>query len=91
MKKLAIFLLVAPVFVRPSEAAPVQAKGNVIHVEAEGYAPIVGNDKNRAKDEAKRSACRDALEKALGAYVTGVTEMQNYHAVKDRVFSQTNC
>jgi predicted Fe-Mo cluster-binding NifX family protein len=67
----------------------VQLKGDLITVEAEGFAPIVNGAINAAKEEAKRSAYRDALEKALGAYVTGITEMQNYMVVKDKVFSQT--
>ncbi|MCL1875450.1 MAG: flagellar assembly protein T N-terminal domain-containing protein [Synergistaceae bacterium] len=67
----------------------VQVKGELITVEAEGFAPILNGAKNAAREEAKRSAYRDALEKALGAYVTGITEMQNYEVVKDKVFSQT--
>ena len=86
---LSLFFSLSLFFPVTAESAPIQAKGNVIKVEAEGYAPIVGNDKNRAKDEAKRSAYRDALEKALGAYVTGITQVENYQVVKDKVFSQT--
>lgn len=66
----------------------VQMKGELISVEAEGFAPILNGARNTAREEAKRSAYRDALEKALGAYVTGITEMQNYEVVKDKVFSQ---
>ena len=79
-----ILLSAAPAF-----SAGVQAAGELIKVEAEGFAPIKGGDKNGARDAAKRSAYRDALEKALGAYVTGITEMQNFEVVKDKVFSQT--
>ena len=32
---------------------------------------------------------REALEKVLGAYVTGITEMKNFEVVKDKVFSQS--
>jgi hypothetical protein len=67
----------------------VQPKGELIIVEAEGFAPIVNGAKNEAREEAKRGAYRDALEKALGAYVTGITEMENFAVVKDKVFSQT--
>jgi hypothetical protein len=58
--------------------------------DAEGYAPIRNGNENEAREEAKREAYRDALEKALGAMVSGVTEMENYMVVRDRVFSQTN-
>lgn len=81
---LMILLSAAPAF-----SAGVQAAGELIKVEAEGFAPIKGGDKNGAREAAKRSAYRDALEKALGAYVTGITEMQNFEVVKDKVFSQT--
>jgi hypothetical protein len=57
--------------------------------DAEGYAPVNNGNKNAAREEAKREAYRDALEKALGAQVTGVTEMENYAVVRDKVFSQT--
>ena len=56
---------------------------------AEGFAPIINGNRNAARDEARRSAHRDALEKALGAVVTGITEMQNFEVVRDKVFSQT--
>ena len=58
------------------KAAPKPPVGKLITVEAEGYAPIVDGAKNKAREEAKRSLQRDALEKALGAYVTGITEMR---------------
>jgi len=73
----------------PSYSSAVQIKGDLITVEAEGFAPIKDGNKNAARDEARRDAYRDALEKALGALVTGVTEMENYMVVRDKVFSQT--
>lgn len=73
----------------PAVHASVQAEGELIRVEAEGFAPVQGGDRNAAREAAKRSAYRDALEKALGAYVEGVTEMKNYEVVRDKVFSQT--
>ena len=71
------------------KAAPKLAAGKFITVEAEGYAPIVDGAKNKAREDAKRSVMREALEKALGAYVTGITEMKNFEVVKDKVFSQS--
>lgn len=73
----------------PAIPAGAQAEGELIKVEAEGFAPIKGGDMSGAREAAKRSAYRDALEKALGAHVTGITEMKNYEVVKDKVFSQT--
>ncbi len=58
-----------------------------ITVTVEGEAPIINGDKVRAKDEAKRNAYRNAIEKAIGAYVEGITQMENFMVVKDRVFS----
>ncbi|MCL2147058.1 MAG: hypothetical protein FWH52_04530 [Synergistaceae bacterium] len=92
-KKRYILLFIALLFAVSLSWAPaysaVQMKGDLITVEAEGFAPIVNAAMNEAREEAKRSAYRDALEKALGAYVTGITEMNNYEVVKDKVFSQT--
>ncbi|MDI9369829.1 MAG: hypothetical protein GX181_04065 [Synergistaceae bacterium] len=73
----------------PAIPARAQAEGELIKVEAEGFAPIKGGDKSGAREAAKRSAYRDALEKALGAHVTGITEMRDFEVVKDKVFSQT--
>ncbi len=60
-----------------------------IRVSAEGSAAVVGGDVPRAREEAKRQAYRDALEKGVGAYVQGITEMKDFEAVRDRVFSQS--
>ena len=89
-----IFFLLCLVWV--GLACPFPAKagvtqdGDVYTVsDAAGYAPIRDGNKNQARDEAKLEAYRDALEKALGAVITGVTEMENYAVVRDKVFSQT--
>ena len=81
-----IFLLFA-LFSPASYAA--DSQGDLITVEAEGFAPIGSGGKNNAREAARRSAYRDALEKALGATVYGVTEMKDYEVVRDKVFSQT--
>ncbi len=60
-----------------------------ITVEAEGQAPILNGDKAQARSEAKRQAYRDALEKGIGAYVEGITEMKDFQVVRDKVFSQS--
>lgn len=58
-------------------------------VEAEGEAPVIRENKVQAKNKAKQNLYRDALEKAMGAYVEGITEMENFQVIKDKVFSQT--
>ncbi|MDR2176009.1 MAG: hypothetical protein LBO82_08775 [Synergistaceae bacterium] len=85
----AAVLLFSALFPSPAPAG-VRREGDFYVVDdAEGYAPIRNGNKNEAREEARREAYRDALEKALGATVTGITEMQNYQVVKDKVFSQT--
>ena len=59
-----------------------------IEVDVEGLAPVTGGDKAKARNEAKRQAYREALEKGIGAYVEGITEMKDFAVVKDKVFSQ---
>lgn len=59
-----------------------------IRVVAEGMAAVEGGDLNRAREEARRQAYRDALEKGLGAYVQGITEMKDFEVIRDKVFSQ---
>jgi hypothetical protein len=72
-----------------AQAGVRQEGGLYVVDDAEGYAPIRNGNKNAARGEARREAYRNALEKALGAAVQGVTEMQNYQVVRDKVFSQT--
>ncbi|MDO9508451.1 MAG: hypothetical protein Q7I97_03770 [Thermovirgaceae bacterium] len=61
----------------------------MIRVQAEGAAAIVGGNKDKARSEAKNQTYRDALEKGVGAYVQGITEMKDFQVVKDKVFSQS--
>ncbi len=74
----------------PVWAAVRLESGGYIVDDAQGFAPVKDGNRNAAREEAKREAYRDALEKALGAMVTGVTEMENYAVVRDKVFSQTS-
>ncbi|MDR1377219.1 MAG: flagellar assembly protein T N-terminal domain-containing protein, partial [Synergistaceae bacterium] len=92
MKNIILALTLAVLLAGPlsSAEAGVRREGELYVVDdAEGYAPIKNGNKNAAREEARREAYRDALEKALGATVQGVTEMQNYQVVRDKVFSQT--
>ncbi len=56
-------------------------------VEAAGDAPIVDGNVSAAREAAKKQLYRDALEKAIGARVEGITEMKDFQVVRDRVFS----
>lgn len=98
-KNFAVALCVLMLFVAASDAEaaakkkaapkkPAAPAEKLITVEAEGYAPIIDGKKNEAHDAAKRSLSREALEKALGAFVEGITEMKDFEVVKDKVFSQ---
>ncbi len=86
----ALLLFLALGLLGPSEG-PLFAKEGPpkdIEVEVEGLASVEGGDKAKARDEAKRQAYREALEKGIGAYVEGITEMKDFAVVKDKVFSQ---
>lgn len=89
MKKLlfALILILACSFA--AEAKVRLENGLYIVDDAEGYAPVVNGKKVAAREEAKRMAYRDALEKALGACVTGITEMENFEVTRDKVFSKS--
>ncbi len=71
-----------------SKSGAAASTGEAIVVEAYGEGAVLNGDKTRARDEAKRSAYRDAIEKGIGAYVESVSEMKEFEIVKDRVFSQ---
>ena len=60
-----------------------------VAVRAEGMAAVIEGNTARAREEATRHLYRDAVEKALGAYVQGITEMKDFAVVRDRVFSQS--
>lgn len=50
---------------------------NTVEVTGEGCAPIYANIAT-SRDEALREAKRDAVEKALGVYVKGETQVENF-------------
>jgi len=89
MKKLLFALILILVFAAAAQAKVRLENGLYIVDDAEGYAPVVNGKKAAAREEAKRMAYRDALEKALGACVTGITEMENYEVTRDKVFSKS--
>jgi hypothetical protein len=93
MKKLLIILSIFNIVLCAASPAPAAqsnaAQAALITVEVEGVAPVRDNNKNAAREEARLDAYRNALEQAMGARVEGITEMENYAIVKDKVFSQT--
>jgi hypothetical protein len=85
-----LFAAFAPALLSAPAAAAVKNDGGMYIVDdAQGFAHIQNGNKNAARDEAKRAAYRDALEKAMGACVTGITEMENFAVTRDKVFSKT--
>ena len=69
---------------------PTHSEGSdSITVEAEGTAAVMEGNISRARGEAKRNLYRDALEKGMGAFVQGITEMKDFEVLRDRVFSQS--
>lgn len=91
-KKNIIFALAAAIFIfaASAEAAVKTSGGMYIVDDARGQAAIVNGKKTAAREEARRAAYRDALEKALGACVTGITEMKDFAVVRDKVFSKAS-
>ena len=70
----------------PSPAPAVE----LITVEAEGVAPVVSDRRGEAKQAALHALRRDALDKAIGSFVSSVTKIENYKTVSDKVFAQAN-
>ena len=90
MRKILCSILIILVCVSPSTAKVTRQDGVYLVDDAEGYAPIRNNQKKTAYSEARNMAYRDALEKALGACVTGITEMENFAVTRDKVFSKSS-
>ncbi|MBQ7569776.1 MAG: hypothetical protein IJT22_02485 [Synergistaceae bacterium] len=89
MKKLLFALVLILVFAAAAQANVRLENGMYIVDDAEGFAPVVNGKKAAAREEAKRRAYRDAVEKAIGACVTGITEMENFEVTRDKVFSKS--
>ncbi len=86
--KFVSFLLLLSAIIAWYMALPVYA-GGAITVEVEGAGAIIGGDKERAFDEAKRDAFRNAIEKGLGVLIHGITEMENFQVIRDKVMAQS--
>ena len=89
MKKIIALLILILISAWPAFAKVTVSNGFYIVDDAEGYAPVVNGAKKAAREEARRMAYRDAIEKALGACVAGITEMENFAVTRDKVFSRS--
>ena len=75
----------------PASIASVKTeKGVYVIDDAEGYAYIKDGKKSAAREEAKRMAYRDAIEKALGACVSGIDKIEGYNTTREKIFSKTS-
>ncbi|MCX7822631.1 MAG: hypothetical protein N2260_04205 [Syntrophobacterales bacterium] len=81
----------ASIFVHSVEAkGELSIKPATIIVSAEGLSdPNFYKDKTLAYDEALRDAKRQAIEKAVGCYVSSQTIVENYTLVRDQVISKS--
>ena len=93
MKRLFISLLLFASlwFVSPALAAPAAAPaaGEGITVDAQGEAAILSGDKAQAKDKAMADAFRNAVEKAVGTFVTSDSQTKDFELVSDRVLTHS--
>ena len=72
----------------PAKTAPAEQQ-KLIEVQAEGAAQVIDGRKAEARDAALLELNRDALQRAMGVFVSSITEMENYKVVRDHVFSQS--
>jgi len=67
-----------------------QVKPPTLVVSAEGLAdPNFYKDRTLAYDEALRDAKRQAVEKAVGCFVSSETVVENYSVIRDRIVSKS--
>jgi len=57
-------------------------------VIAEGVASVVNVDKGVARDRALSDALRNAIEQAVGSYISSQTIIENYQLLQDNIFSK---
>ena len=89
-RKFLLLLLVIACCVRPSFAGVKTSKGVYIIDDATGQAVIKDGKKAMARDEARRLAYIDALEKAMNSSVSGIDKMQGYESTRDKLSSKAN-
>ncbi|MBA3037928.1 MAG: hypothetical protein FP814_15745, partial [Desulfobacterium sp.] len=93
-----LFCVVLPVYLVLSAQNQVMAaeknEGNTIIVSAEGLADpnadIYKSDKGLMVDDLRRDARRQAVEKAVGAYVDSSTLVENYVLINDKILTKSS-
>lgn len=94
MKKFLLLALFLSCLVLPCSvlaASDVRVERGVYYIDdVEGYAEIKDGKKTAAREEARRMAYHNAIEKALEECVPGIIEKDYYQTVKDRIFSRTS-
>ncbi len=85
-----LFIFALSISLLGSTLSAAQLKPPVIVVSAEGLSdPNYYKDKAMAYDEALRDAKRQAIEKAVGCFVSTETLVENYTLIHDRIISQS--
>lgn len=91
MKKFFVALVITIFLgVVPSYSA-VRTQNNTYYIDdATGSAQIRNGNTSTAREEARRNAYRDAIDKAIGSIVSGISERNSYGTMRDRVYSQAS-
>lgn len=84
-----VLILVSPVYAA-SRKKTSSSSQKVIRVRAEGAAIIIEGRKNEAREAARREMIRNAIDNAVGTYVSSVTRIENYQVVSDKLFAQSS-
>lgn len=86
-----VLILVSPVYAasRRKKTSSSSSSQKVIRVRAEGAAIIIDGRKNEARESARREMIRNAIDNAVGTYVSSVTRIENYQVVSDKLFAQS--
>ncbi len=94
MKKFFALLLVSACFVSlvlsPAYSAVRNQNSTYFIDDAVGSAQIKNGNKAAAREDARRAAYRDAIDKALGSLVPGISERTTYSTIENRVYSQAS-
>ena len=58
-------------------------------VRATGFGVILGGDLAAAREQAKQSALREAVEEAMGTLISAHTRVENFAVIEDRILTHT--
>jgi len=56
-------------------------------IKASGSAEIFNNNITAAKDQARRNALRDAVEKGIGTLIDAKTKVENWQVIRDEIYT----